>query len=508
MIGMNIQEAARAMRARIVSPAVFDETARQRPFPDISIDSRSIRPGECFFAIQGVRLDGHQFIGQALQKGASIIVASQRPGDFPPGARLLMVDDTTQALQDLARYARLKWGKPLVGITGSVGKTTTRHFTAALLKSRYQVHSSPGNLNNEYGVPLSLGGLREDHEIAVQELGMNHAGEIRRLVDICRPDSAVVTNVAPVHTEFFKDLDEVAAAKAEILEGMDEKGRFFYNADDPRVVAMGEDFPGEAVGYGLWSSCQVRVTDARMETPQEMLFNLQVEGRSYPGRVRFTGLHNLYNLAAAAAVAIAYGISPREAVEEMEGLQLMAMRGNLYRLQWGDDQPLQIWDDSYNSNPKALASVLETVSNFELSGRRVLVLGDMLELGARSPRYHRQAGQQAAALDPGILIAVGAESEEMARGALEAGMEVGRVRHFEDADSAADFLLDQVLPGDFLLVKGSRGVGLEAVIEKLKKNPPDTPISDLRLDGIQSGAIVAVLMFMALLVSVLAQNVN
>ncbi|HSR51136.1 MAG TPA: UDP-N-acetylmuramoyl-tripeptide--D-alanyl-D-alanine ligase [Acidobacteriota bacterium] len=508
MIGMSIHEAAQAMRARIVLPRKFGDLDRQRPFPGISIDSRTLRPGECFFAIRGPRLDGHEFISSALEKGASIIIASRRPEDFPEGAKLLLVDDTTQALQDLARYARLKWGKPLVAITGSAGKTSTRHFTAGLLSRRYQVHSSPGNLNNEYGVPLSLGRLSEEDEISVQELGMNHAGEIRQLVGICRPDAAVVTNVAPVHTEYFDDLGGVAAAKAEILEGMDEKGRFFYNADDPRVSAMADDFPGEAVGYGLWSSAQVRVTDARMETPREMLFNLEVGGRSYPGRVHFSGLHNLYNLAAAAAVAMAYGISPQDAVEEMEGLELMAMRGNLYTLNWGEDEPLEIWDDSYNSNPKALASVLDTVSNFCLSGRRILVLGDMLELGDASLRYHRQAGAEAAALEPDLLIAVGPESEALARGALEAGLEKERVHHFEDAAAAAGFLLEHVRGGDFLLVKGSRGVGLEAVIQALKDNPPDSPFSDIRLDGIQSGAIVAVLMFMALLVSVLAQNVN
>ncbi len=461
---ISVIEAAQAMRAQLCAV----ENSRLTPLsglPEISIDSRTLQPGQCFFAIRGPRFDGHDFVSEALAQGASLVVLSQRQHiESGSPALFLQVSDTTRALQELACEMRRRWGRPLLAVTGSAGKTTTRAFCAALLGRRFNVHQSRGNLNNEYGVPLSLFGLEAGHEFAVQELGMNHAGEIRRLGEICRPNAALVTNVAPVHLEFFQDIEGIARAKAEVLEALPDDGCFFYNADDPRVRAMKKRFSGRKVGFGLDSECQVRIVDPHFHSPLQMTFQLQAQGRRTPMETGFAGWHALYNLASACAVALEYGVPFQEVCEAVEDLKLPPGRGKLLSL-----GTLQVWDDSYNSNPRALQLVLRSLNGFPRTGRLILALGEMLELGREAGRMHFESGQEAAKSAPDLLITVGDLGRQLAQGAQQSGMPKRRTLHFEDSQSAAEGLAGILAPGDFVLVKGSRGVGMERIVQALRE---------------------------------------
>ncbi len=518
MIGLSLKDAAEAMGARIINP---DKAwlKLDSQFPEVSIDTRTLRPGQCYFALRGARMDGHDFIRVAMLRGATIIIASQAsPAENEARILVLRVEDTTKALQDLARKVRVKWGGPLLAVTGSAGKTTTRRFTSALLGRRFNVHQSPANFNNHIGVPLTLAELDSGHDFAVQELGMNHAGEIRELGKICRPDAALVTNVAPAHTENFDSLDQVAEAKAEVLESLPEKGRFFYNADDERVQRMADGFRGETIGFSLQADCDVRIANPEFRSYRETHFELQAQGKRVAAKAPFTGMHNLYNVAAAAAVSLGYGISPEEAADEISRLELSPMRGNILELEGapGSD-PITVWDDSYNSNPKALDSVLDmevqlsqghqsSQAEFKPAGRRILVLGDMLELGADSTRFHLAAGARVAANTPDLLVTVGPEAAHLGEGARDAGLPDKRIARFVDSLSAAAYVAKTVLPGDFVLVKGSRGVGMERIVEALRQRTRQERREAREEDGGSSPgrqSLVAVLMALTVQVSAL-----
>lgn len=471
MIAISLSEAARVTQGRLEAP----EGLREELLGEVSIDSRCVRPGQCFVPVVGKRLDAHRFIPEALAKGARTVVHS-RPVDEAlrrQGRAFLQVGDTTRALQDLARHARRKWNRTIVGITGSMGKTTTRDFCAALLAGSFRVFQSPGNFNNEIGLPLALLQLREEHELALLELAMNHPGEIRLLSRICSPDAAVLTNVAAVHLEFFSGLDELAAAKGEILEGLAPGGLLVYNADDPHLRRLAEGFAGLKVSFGLKRSADVRVTSYTVRSLREMEFEMATEGGRFSARLPFAGVHFLYNLAAAAAVALSFGLEHRQIREAVSGLQPLPMRGRIIELKDASVAPITLLDDSYNSNPQALRSVLQTVRQLPGFARKVLVLGEMLELGEQAPRFHFEVGQEAAETAPDLLVTVGALAGHLREGALSRGYAPARAFHFADSNRAGEFLKERLQARDFVLVKGSRGVRMERVIDCLRTRWPE-----------------------------------
>ena len=443
-----------------------------RPLPRVVIDSRQVKPGDCFFAIKGDRLDGHDFLEAAMERGAAVGVCSRTP-DLDAGAFedriFLRVADTTRALQELAAELRRRWGRSLVGVTGSMGKTTTRTFTARLLESGHQVLQSPANFNNAFGVPLSLLLLEERHDLAVLELGMNHAGEIRRLAQICRPDLAVITNVAPVHLEFFASVDEIARAKGEILEDMPPAGVFVYNADDHRVADLASAFHGRRVSFSLERKADVQVTDVQVVDSNSTRFILRAGWGESSFRVAFVGRHHLYNLAAAVAAARTLGLSREQIEGAIPGLSPLPMRGKIRALEMSGSRRIRILDDSYNSNPQAVRMVLEAVGQSAGSGRRILALGEMLELGPESAVWHRRVGRMAARIEPHLLAAVGAGARPVLEGAREAGLTNGRTLYFGTSEEAAEYLSGFICSGDFLLIKGSRGVGMERIAALLEK---------------------------------------
>ena len=446
-----------------------------REFGGVSIDTRTLAPGELFVAVRGDRFDGADFAAAAIAGGAAGIIvprggraesrrATLREAQGRPGTAVIEVDDATVALQCLAHAVRRASGTKVVAITGSAGKTTTKEVTSEFLSTRYRVVRNQGNFNNHIGVPLSLIELRQRPEIAVVELGMNHAGEISTLVAVAEPDVRVWTNVADAHLGFFASVDAIADAKAEILEGATAFSLLVANADDARMMARVGRFAGRVVTFGLESAADVRAsaicdrgisgTTAHVATPR--------------GRVEMTtpliGLGNLANVLAATAVALEFDVPLSTIAEKAATLRPARRRGEVLRLSGG----VTVIDDSYNANPTATRRALDVLARSE-AGRKVAVLGEMLELGDQTMVLHESVGRAVPQAGDSILLTVGgAPAAALAAAAVAAGMPAAGVRHFAASDEAADAAVALARAGDLVLVKGSRGVGTDCVVDRLR----------------------------------------
>ena len=433
------------------------------PLPEVvtgvSIDTRTLLPGELFVAIHGERLDGHDYLAAARDRGAGAALV-HRAVEAPGGLALVRVADTTRALADLARAARRAARLPVLVITGSVGKTTTKEIAASLLGTLGPVLKTEGNLNNRYGLPLTLLRLLPEQRAAVLELGMNHAGELRELARLAQPDVAVITSVAAVHLEFFDSLEAIAEAKAEVLEGLGPGGVAVLNADDEHLLRVGRRHAGRVIWFGRERSCEVSAGNWRGSLAG-MRFDLRVGGRALDVALPLVGAHNLTNFLAAAAAAHAAGLAPEAIAAAASQVGPAPHRGEVRLLGAG----VTLLDDCYNSNPAAVAAAVSALG-LAAARRRVAVLGDMLELGPSGPELHRQAGRALAGRVE-LVVGVGALARDILAGAREAGLPEGALLAFPDAASAAAALPGLVQPGDAVLVKGSRGVRLEAVVEAL-----------------------------------------
>src|SRR6266567_877622 len=434
----------------------------------VSIDSRTLRAGELFIAIHGPRHDGHDYVAQALECGAlAAVVARAQAGRYAGAAlgRCLVVEDTFAALQQLAGAMRQAWGRRIVGVTGSVGKTTTKEILAALLGARFRVLKSEGNLNNEYGLPLTLCRLEETHGAAVLEMGMSRRGELARLAALARPDVGVVTRIAPAHLEFFVSVEEIALAKRELIEGLNGSVSVaVLNADDPRVAAFGPYAPGRVLTYGIEKQAFFMAAEIEDRGALGSAFDYV----SPEGRVRLEltvpGRHAVANALAALAAASVWGIGAAEAQSVFNTLRAPAMRGELLRFSNG----AALINDSYNSSPAALQAMTELLAATPNFQRRILVAGEMRELGNASPELHREAGQFAAKTGKvDWVVGVAGDASQIVEGAVGAGLPRGRTKFFATPQEAAEFLETLVTPGDLLLVKGSRGVKMEQIVESL-----------------------------------------
>jgi len=429
-------------------------------FDSFSLDSRTIEPGGLFFAVVAER-DGHDFVAAAAARGAAGAVVSREIPPPHPSFVLLKVRDTVAALQDLARAVLAARPVKVVGITGSVGKTTTKEFTAALLGSTFRVLKSEANFNNHLGVALSILKIEEAHEIAVLEMGMSAPGEIRALTGIAPPDVAVVTNVAPVHLEFLGTLEAVAAAKGEILKGLKPGGTAVLNGDDSWGPTIARQAPGPVIFFGFGAEAEVRASDLAFLGFDGLRFRLRYAGTDRDIRLPFLTDSQVQNLLAALGVARAFGLPWERLAEAVAGLGPTTKRGTILRLAGG----IIVIDDSYNSSPLALESALRGYSHLPAK-RRVAVLGDMLELGPEAPRYHEAAGRQARRLGWDV-VAVGPLARAIAEGARAENLNPNRVLEFATSTEAADALPDFLAPDDLVLVKGSRGIRMERIIERL-----------------------------------------
>ncbi len=458
-----------------------------REIREVVIDSRAAGESDLFVAIKGPRFDGHDFVGEVLEHGAAAAIVDrqadvnvglyQRDGGLDvaasigrgrpsgrPFSALIEVGDTVKALQDLAHAVRVEAGTRVIAITGSAGKTTTKETIAAFLESRKTVVKNKGNLNNHIGLPLSLLQVRTAPDVAVMELGMNHAGEISELVAIAEPDVRVWTNVGDAHLGFFASPDAIADAKAEILERSNPSTVLVCNADDPRVMSRVDRFAGRTITFGVSEGADVRA--------------VEVEDRGLSGvRARVTtpigtsvlespllGRGNLSNVLAAAAVAVDAGIPLDEIAAAAARLRPAARRGSVVHLPNG----VTLVDDSYNSSPAALAKALDVIRDASGAKRKIAVLGEMLELGEHSTRLHAESGRLAAQSGLTHLYAIGgAGAEALADAALESGMPPEAVTWFPSSAEAASAIARAVRPGDLVLVKGSRGTRTDLVVDRL-----------------------------------------
>jgi UDP-N-acetylmuramoyl-tripeptide--D-alanyl-D-alanine ligase len=425
-----------------------------------SIDSRTVGPGQLFFAVKGERLDGHDFVESALEKGAvAAVVRKDQLGRYPKRARLLAVEDTLVALQILATAVRKLWGKPLVGVTGSMGKTTTKEAIAHVLSTRLRVLKSEGNFNNHFGLPLMLLKLEPEHDVAVIEMGMSHAGEIRALAKIAQPEIGVVTNVAPVHLEFFDSVGGIARAKYELVESLPAGGTAVLNADDEYVSQFGRDFKGKVVMYGTRAAADVRAENVRSRGAEGSEFDVVVGGVRERATLPLVGEHNVVNALAAVAVGLERGLKPSEAVGALAGLSPGDKRGEVVRL--GN---LTVINDCYNCNPKALDAMVDALAAMA-AGRRIVVAGAMLELGPTEGELHRRAGAHMAEKKIDVLLGVRGPAEAMVEAARRAGM---RAEFVSTPEEAGEWLAREARDGDVVLMKASRGVKLEKALEVWK----------------------------------------
>lgn len=454
---------AGAMRGALVSGAAGTE------FSAVSIDTRTLARGELFVAVRGERFDGADFAADALDAGAGVVVpagwsaASGRAG-ARSGSVVIEVADTTAALQSLAHTIRRESGSQVVAITGSAGKTTTKEVASELLSVRYRVIRNRGNFNNHIGLPLSLIELRHRPEIAVVELGMNHAGEISTLVRVAGPDVRVWTNVGEAHLGFFASMDAIADAKAEIFEGADRSTLLVANADDERVMARVPRFAGRVVTFGIDTEADVRAvevvdrgiagTTARLVTPDEAADLV----------VPLIGRGNLANVLAAAAVALEFGVPLEAIVARAATLSPASHRGEVVLLPGG----VTLIDDSYNANPTATKRSLDVLAS-AAAERRIAVLGEMLELGERARALHEEIGRAAAASRVDVLFAIGGDlAAALAASAVAAGLPSAAVRRFATSDEAAEAAAAEARRGDVVLVKGSRGIRTDRVVARMK----------------------------------------
>jgi UDP-N-acetylmuramoyl-tripeptide--D-alanyl-D-alanine ligase len=447
----------------------------------VSIDSRAVGRGQLFVAICGPRHNGHDFVAAALRSGAeAAMVANDRLSSYPDEIRrrLFAVGDTLASLQELARAVRRSWGRRIAAVTGSVGKTTTKEILAALLGAKFRVLRSEGNLNNEYGLPLTLLRVEPEDKAAVVELGMSHRGELRRLAEIAEPEVGVVTRVAPVHLEFFASIDEIALAKRELIEGLAGPDSVaILNADDPRVARFAEVARGRVLTFGCGASAQFRAEKIQDHGAAGSEFDFV--GPSERARLALTlpGRHSIENALAALAAASVWGIGAADAGDVLRNIKVGEMRGRLLNFAAG----FALINDSYNSNPIALAAMVHLLANTRAPHtgaktvnfrRRILAVGEMLELGPDSPNLHREAGRYAASRKLDCIIGVQGHAVEIVNGAIQAGMPASQARFFSDSAEAAAFVADFVESGDLLLVKGSRGVKMERIVDALRAKYP------------------------------------
>jgi len=434
----------------------------------VSTDTRAIAAGSAFVALRGERFDGHDFLADAARAGASCaVVASDRGASAPAGLPLLLVDDTLTALGAIARLHRLRFSLPVVGVTGSNGKTTTREMIASILATRGPVLKTEGNLNNEVGVPLTLLRLGPEHTAAVVEMGMNHRGEIGRLTAMAEPRVGVVTNAFPAHLEGLGTVDGVADAKGELYKGLPADGVVIANADDPRMLHKARKSGRRVLTFsgGKDREADVVVLDVLSQDPEGMRFLLGIGTKEVEVRLPLVGEHNAANAAAAAAAALALGCTDREIVRGLAGVRPVGRRLRIERLPSG----VLLVDDCYNANPASMKAALRTLRQLAGAGRAVAALGDMLELGPTEGDLHRELGRDAASAGLAALAAFGPRARLALDAALAAGMNPSDAFHTEDPQALAAFVRERLRPGDVLLVKGSRGMKLERLVEALRQ---------------------------------------
>lgn len=451
---LTVQEVVRALHGALVGGDLGV------PVTGVSIDSRSLEVGEAFFAIRGYRLDGHAFVGDAAARGASCLVVHHLPDEIPLHVPVILVEDTTRALGRLALFHRNRFSVPVVAVTGSNGKTTTKEMVAAILAGLGPVLKSEASFNNQWGLPLTLLRLRSEHQAVALELGANQHGEIATLAGIARPSVGIVTTVAAAHTEFFGSLEEVQREKSSLVRAIPPEGCVILNGDDARVREMVSGARCPVLFYGMSAEADVRALGPIDETVDGVSFTLAIRGVRSPVRLAFAGRHNVSNALAGAAAGTALGLALPQIVQGLE--RARPLKG---RCVWRRAGAVRILDDTYNANPAAVQAALAVLARARGAGRILVALGDMLELGETAEAAHRDVGRKVAQLGAVEFVGVGPLARHAVAAAREAGL--SESHHAETTEDAVALLLKRLAPGDYLLVKGSRGMRMERVVDAL-----------------------------------------
>lgn len=454
MIDLTLKDIAGLKDCR---PVNFDFSgAENKTLPGISIDTRTLEAGQVYWAIIGERLDGHQFVGEAHKKGAvfSVIQDDHLAGLQNTKQPLAVVPDTLEALQELGRKQRLKFDIPVIALTGSNGKTTTKEMIAHILETKLRLHKTRGNLNNHIGCPLTLIGLNDTHQAAVVELGSNHPGEIGLLADLVNPNHALITNIGASHLEFFESKAAVAREKLALFEAIDNRvGTIYKNIDDPFI----KEYQPEncsVVRFSLEERADVTGRILSMDARGCAVFRLNDRSDI---RLQISGRHNVNNALAAAAVALNLGFSEAEIAEA-----LSSYRPFDQRMQIIEKNGVTFLNDAYNANPDSMKAALKTVAAIEEKTRLFLCLGDMFELGANRLRFHGEILDSALQINPEAILILGESMTAAAQSIKKSGQ--SKIENFEDHQSLADFLKEKLQPGDLVLIKGSRGMAMEKIL--------------------------------------------
>jgi UDP-N-acetylmuramoyl-tripeptide--D-alanyl-D-alanine ligase len=429
-----------------------------------SIDSRTLKPGDLFFAFKGDVQDGHKFVDHALEKGASAAFVRR---DFRrtdgSSDKLVFCDDALESLHAVASWSREEKGLRVIGITGSCGKTTTKDIMAELLSGKLKVGKNAGNLNNIWGLPVAILRRPENCDVYVCELGMSFPDELRRVAVIARPDCAVITNIHGVHLMNFNSVQDVAEAKAEIFDGLKPGGTTVANIEDKEVMRISRRSGHPLLTFGMIPDADVSVSGYETLGIDGTALKLETPEGAFSIRFPLPGVHNVYNMLAAIGAGIVISVPVETMLERLEGISLSPLRSHIVEFEEG----WTLFNDAYNSNPAAMTHVLDTIADSSRFSRKLLVLGDMLELGPSEVEEHWLAGQKIAAIGADRLITVGPLAVNMARSAISAGMPAGAVSTAETNDEALELILRDVRRGDLLLVKGSRGIKMEGITAAL-----------------------------------------
>ncbi|NLU31760.1 MAG: UDP-N-acetylmuramoyl-tripeptide--D-alanyl-D-alanine ligase [Clostridiaceae bacterium] len=427
----------------------------------VSTDSRTLEPGCLFVAIRGERFDGHNYIREALDKGAALVMA-EKGASIPDGVPAVLVEDTLKALGRLAEYHRSRFDIPVVAVTGSVGKTSTKEMIAATLSAKFRVHKTKGNFNNEIGLPLSVLELDDSHQAAVFEMGMRGFGEIDYLSRIVRPDIAIITNIGISHIERLGSRQNILKAKLEIIHWLKDDGHVILNGDDELLSGLRGLLEQKTLFYGMDESCDVRATDLLSKGEEGVSFSVRYRNREHRYFVPAPGIHNVQNALAAISTALVLGFDD-ETIEK----GLLEYSGDRMRMNITETDGIKVINDAYNAAPASVSSALRVLCEIGANRRKWAVLGDMLELGDWAEDAHREIGMQVAEAGIDYLVGVGDLARWYVEGALDHGMPLENTRLFQDADDARSYISQRIARGDVILFKGSRKMNLDVLAAKL-----------------------------------------
>ena len=436
------------------------------PFRGVSINSRTVVRGELFVCIKGDRFDGHDFLADVIEKKVGGIIISDpeklpsKPVRSEEEPFVIHVQDTLKALQDLASFQRKRFPLQVVAITGTNGKSTTKEMIASILETKFKTLKTQGNLNNHIGVPLTLLKREPSHEMGVLELGMSAAGEIKRLAEIAQPDIGVITNISEGHLVQLKSLKDIQSAKGELFDALTEQSTAIVNADDPLVLELARSLRAKTVTFGIDQPADVRASEIENKDNLGFQFKVSLFDKTLSVRLPYLGYCNIYNALAALATGYSLGIKEDAMTRGLENYQRMSQRNEQIQ-----HKEIDLINDSYNANPRSMTEALKTLDSFKTQGRRIFVIGDMLELGDRSITAHQKLGEEIAASKTNILIALGKLASLSAKSAQALAGEKIQILELASHQEAAEFLTQEAVSGDCVMFKGSRGAAMEKVLQ-------------------------------------------